>query len=361
MITKLKKRPRTDSFGAEPVKARRKWDRALYLTLLGGFALAMLNYVAGDLVFLRADGLVLRDRSVIAATSLVRIGDVEVTEGQTVREGDVLLQAEALEILDRLAELSMRDAELAEREASLRTQKQLAESLLPLVEERTVEIDQTRGSLDAPQVSGLITATRRESVLESAFAANVELVTLTAQADGLAAELAAIKDARAHARGALDELEEHYASGVYRAGTDGVVGDTVPAPGEVFNPGEPILTVLSGTPYVLAYLPTTYLFDVSQGDRVVVSGGNTRAEGTVDSILPVSQSIPDEFRNAFRLDETRQLARIVLDGESEFPTFSAVGITRDVPWSDWRRFVEDAAARLPRLLDAGPVALAQPE
>lgn len=346
MISKLKKRPSSGSFDRETARPHRKWDRAVYLALLAGFALAMLNYVAGDRMFLRADGLVLRERSLLAATSLVRVSHIEVSPGQIVSAGDVLIHADSFQVLDRLADLSMRNAELAEREAALRTQKEIAENLMPLTLERTEALNYTQAALDAPQVSGLVTVTRRETVLDSAYDVNVELVRLSAQAKGYAAELAALIEARRHVGQALDDLRAHYASGIYRANTDGVIGDIVPAKGEVFNPGEAILTVLSGTPYVLAYLPSTYLFRIQQGDRVVVSGGTLRQLGTIDSVLSVSQSVPEEFRNAFRLDETRQLARIRLDDVGKFPTFSSVHITRDRPWAHWQHTIQGSAQML---------------
>lgn len=349
MIKKLKNRPRSDSFDREPQRVRRQWDRLVYLVMLAGFLTALLNYTVGDLVFLRADGLVLRTRGVVAATSLVQVRSIDVTPGQRVHAGDRLLHAESFEILDRIAEFSILEAELAEREAALRTQMGLAESLLPLIQKRAVELKEIDTALDGARVSGLVTATRRESVTENLYDTNVELITLTAQFQGFAVELAAVIKARSQARQALDDLTKHYASGVYRAGTVGVIGDTVPALGEVFNPGEPILTVMSGKPYILAYLPSRHLFPVRPGDRVNVTGGTLRRQGMIERILPVSQSVPDEFRNAFRLDETLQLARISLDSGEDFPIFSTVHIRRYGPWGvvsqTFRRMLRFAAPR----------------
>jgi len=359
MIKRLKNRPRSDSFDREPRKPRQRWDRLVYLTLLAGFALSILNYVAGDKVFLRADGLVLRTRSVVEATSLVQVRKVYVSSGQSVAPGDDLLLAQSYEIIDRLSELSMLEAGLAEREAALRKETTLAKNLLPLIKARNTELVGTNETTNRAQASGLITATRQETVVEKLYIAKIELATLTAQVEGFAAELNAVIEARRRARQAINDLSEHYGSGIYRVGTAGVIGDTVPAVGEVFNPGEPILTVLSGKPHVLAYLPSAYMLDILPGERVVVTGGKIRRMGTIKEILPVSQSVPDEFRNAFRLDETRQLARIVLDDGTEFPTFSAVRVAREIPWRDWRKTGMDFARgifgkQLATELSAGP-------
>lgn len=334
MIKRLKTRPRMDSFEREERKPRQHWDRFVYLGLLAAFGLGILNYIAGDKVFLRADGLVLQTRNVVEATSLIQIRDVRVAPGQSVQKGEVLLQAQSYEVIDRLSQLSLLEADLAEREAALRKESTLAKNLLPLIKARNEELAATSTTSKRAQVSGR-TSSRRQTAIERLYVANVELETFTAEINGLAEELKAVVEARRRARKAVKDLSNHYNEGIYHVRSDGTVGDTVPAVGEVFNPGEPMLTVLSGKPYVLAYLPQAYLFNIVPGDSVVVIGGNIRRMGTIVRILPVSQSVPDEFRNAFRLDETRQLARIELKEGIQFPTFSAVRIFHHSPWRDW--------------------------
>ena len=83
-----------------------------------------------------------------------------------------------------------------------------------------------------------------------------------------------------------------------------------------------------GTPHVLAYLPENYVFGIDAGDRVIVTNGTMRHQGVIEAILPVSKSIPDEFRTAFRLDESKQMARVALDPNSPFPVQSPVRITK---------------------------------
>ncbi|MGP1396930.1 MAG: HlyD family secretion protein [Inquilinaceae bacterium] len=326
MIRKLKARPRVDTFQNAPRRPGSSWGRFVYLGLLALLGLGLANYVWGDTVFLRADGLTLRDRTLVAATSIVRVEEVHVRPGQRVRADDILLRVGSTEVLDRIADLAMRDAELAEREAALRSRRNLAVSLLPLAERRAAETSELLRSLESLSKQGLVASDRYEQVTVGNYDAETEKVRLATEIEGLEAEIEALVTARGHARLALGDLEAHYNSGVIRAATDGIVGDIVPSVGEAFRAGEPLLSVLSGDPYVLAYLPRSYLFAIESGRSVQVRSGRLTAIGTVTDILPVSQALPAEFQNAFKPDQTRQLARIEFDETSNFPIFGSVEI-----------------------------------
>lgn len=328
-MKRLKKRTRSDTHVSEARRARpRTWDRNVYLALLIVFFAALGNYVAGDRLFLRADGLVLQDRTVLGATALVQVTEVAVRPGQEVEEGEMLLRAESLEMLGRIAELSMRETELAERGAHLESELTVARKLEPRAERRLAELSKREQALESLESSRLVTAARREALTDTLHDADIRSATLNAQIEGLSREITALKDRRTQARESIQDLKIRYRDGIHRAATSGTIGDIVPAPGEVMNPGEPILTIYRGERYVLAYLPQHYLFDIVVGEPVIVTAGNLTRNGRIDAILPMSSAIPDEFRNAFRLRETRQLARIALEPGPELPTMASVKITR---------------------------------
>jgi len=67
---------------------------------------------------------------------------------------------------------------------------------------------------------------------------------------------------------------------------------------------------------------------VPKGLPVEVQSGRETAVGKIAEILPVSQTLPEEFQNAFRPNRTRQLARIEFDDAVELPTFANVRITQ---------------------------------
>ena len=334
-MRRLKKRPRSDSLINQARAQRYRWDRLIYLGLLLIFFLSLGNYFVGDRVFLRADGLVLRDRTEISATSLVRVSDIRIRPGQIVEAGDMLFRAEAPEILDRLADFSMRVAELDERAAGLRGRSHLSTELLPLARERAARLKEDQARLGSALVAGLappnrrqslLTTTRRQDLQGQAYEAEAEFRRLSAVSDALDLEIAAVGTARAQAQRAVDRLSSYYAEGNLFSPTSGIISGTVPSTGEVFTPGEPMTSILWGPQYILTYLPDGYIFPLKLGQRVRVRSGAITEAGYIEQILPVSDSLPDEFQNTFRSRERRQLARISLPAASSIPTHATVRI-----------------------------------
>lgn len=327
-MQKLRQRPRADTQKNQPRRQNRAMGRMIYLLLLAGLMIGISDYVWGDRIFLRADGLILRERTHVAATSIVRIEEVAVRRGQTVSQGDLLLKLGSSELLDQIADYSTRNAELAEREAALRSRENLVTELLPLAEQRKTETLRTVKDLEGPAKTGVVISQRFEEATVAAYAAQTEFVRLSAEKSGLIDEINALTTARGHSTEALDNLQEHYRKGVITAAKSGSIGEQVPSVGQVFKAGDPILSVISGNPYVLAYLPPTYLFPLEEGMVVAVQSGRISAQGYIAEILPVSQLVPPEFQNAFKPDQAFQLVRVEIDGPSPFPTSANVLVTR---------------------------------
>ena len=125
----------------------------------------------------------------------------------------------------------------------------------------------------------------------------------------------------------LADLQAHYAGGVIVAPVTGTVGVSVPSIGNVYRTGEPMLTLYSGDPYVLAYLPHRYMFSINVGDKVTVSDGQHSASGTVAEILPMTDALATEFQNTFKPRDRSQLAKIRLPGTTPFPLLQKVSVT----------------------------------
>lgn len=296
--------------------------------MLAALGLGIGNYLWGDLLMLQADGIVLRDRTTVGATSVVRIEAVHVRSGQTVSAGDTLLRVGSTEILDRIADLSSRDADLAQREAALRSRRRLADDLLPFAERRADEAARVLDRLDVALDRGLVVTERHEDAMRAHFDAQTARLRLASERRTLDAEIAALATARRTVTDALRELKAHFRDGAIRATVSGTVGVDVPAVGEVYSAGEPLLSVFSGDTYVLAYLPRSYVFAIEPGMTVRVTDGRNSAEGAIAGILPVSQALPEELRTAFQPGDRRQLARIRISGEAQFPVFAGVHVTR---------------------------------
>lgn len=350
MIRKLRHRPRSDNQVNQARRRGGRWARRVYLAMVAALLVAISDYAWGDMVFLRADGVVVRDRVTVASTSRVRIEAVHVRGGQNVAAGDPLVQVESTEILNRIADLTLRHAELAQREAELHARLNKATALRPLAESHAAEMSEGIVRLRAGVSSGIVTGERYEDAMREHFDAQRRFADLTVDADALDAGIAALAEARLIAAEALDDLVSHYSEGETVATVPGAVGSDVPEVGEVYGAGAPLLSIHTGEPYVLAYLPATYLFTIEEGMSVRISDGRNAANGRIAEILPISKTLPAEFRTAFQPGDTRQLARITFDGAQPFPARASVRITAETPMPELLRSLqaryEDAVSGL---------------
>ena len=158
MIKQLKKRPRADTLENEERSAKPSISRRVYLGLLLLFGIAVVNYLWGDNFILRGDGLIVRDTNTVASTFVARVESIDVKEGQQVREGDVLLRVGSEEILERIADLSLREAELSQKIADLQLRHNTSRRLLPLAEKRESSATKFLQNIEEMAESGLVTA-----------------------------------------------------------------------------------------------------------------------------------------------------------------------------------------------------------
>ena len=128
----------------------------MYLALLVVFGVSLANYVWGDRLMMKADGLLLRDQNMIAATSIVRIEKVNVRPGQKVSAGDILFEVGSLEIIERLTDYSIRNAQIVERTSALEALRMLVTELLPLAQEKYERSAQAIENLEELKEQGLL-------------------------------------------------------------------------------------------------------------------------------------------------------------------------------------------------------------
>jgi multidrug resistance efflux pump len=324
----IKTRLRPDNIPNEQRVMRGKTGRTIYLVLLALFGLGLLNYLFGDFLLLDADGLVLRDEHVIATPYIARLEQVDITEGQSVDKGTPLLTLQSTELLERLADLSTKRAELVAKATDFKIRSENVTQLLPLAERRTKEAVNTMKQFDNLADARLVTSARYQEALRVNYEASKDKVSLLTQRKVLQEELTSLDKALADADDAIAKLQDVYANGVVSAPVNGSIGASVPSVGNVYRAGDPILSVYSGESYVLAYLPRRYLFPISVGMNVQISDGRDITDGVVTEILPVTDTLPKEFQNTFKPSDRSQLAKIKLDGPSPFPLNQKVNISR---------------------------------
>ncbi|HEX9881235.1 MAG TPA: biotin/lipoyl-binding protein [Hyphomicrobium sp.] len=328
----LKKRIRPDNLPNDPRIARGSMGRIIYLVLLGIFAIAVLNYFVGDFIILRADGLVLRDRTVVATTFIARVQSVSVKEGQRVKKGEPLVQLQSLDVLERIADLSFKRADLAAKATEFKIRADSVEQLLPLATKREEEAKRVVVQFQGMQKEGFVRSAPYADALKAEYEASKDRVNLTSQSRVLKEELSALDAARNDANATFEDLQKLYANGLVTAPISGAVGTLVPFVGNVYRPGEPLFTIFWGEPYVLMYLPRRYLFSIDVGMELTVTDGQHTEHGIVTDILPVTDTLPKEFQNTFQPSNRNQLAKVKLPATSVFPLNQKVTISRDYPW-----------------------------
>ena len=313
-MQRIRTRTRIDTLANEQRASPVRWGRRVYLAILLGLGLLALDWAVGDALILRADGLVVADRSVAGVTYAARISKVLVREGQRVTAGDVIVELESADMLRDIAQVSAQNADLAAREVQLRTRAVTLGVLVPLAERHAHESAGVVNKLDRMTGSGLISSERLNQALGAEYEGASRLAGLRAEAALLADELPLVTHARARAIETLRQLEAFYDKGLIRAARDGTAGARVPAPGQVTKVGDELLQIYGDQTSILAYLPEIYLFALAPGDRVELVGGSARAEGVVEALLSVTDQLPPEFQSMFRPRDRSRLVRIRLLG-----------------------------------------------
>lgn len=333
MVKSLRKRPRPDDLVSDQRRMTNSKGRIAYLVLLLGLSVAVLNFLFGDYFLLRADGLVVRDRHSVEASFLARVEKVDIKEGQAVGAGDPLFQVQSFQILERLADLSAARARLTAKAAEFRVRAETVKKLLPLATRREEETARVLDRFDSLSQQQLVTSVRYDEALRARLEAHQALVRMSTENATLADELKALDKARDDANRALDDLNALYGSGRINSPVAGDLGAKIPSPGEVYRPGESILSIYTGASYVLAYLPPRYLFPIRPGMKVRVTSGRESAIGVVGKILPVTDALPKEFQNTFKPRDRSQLARVQFETPPPFPLHQKVELTNTFFWN----------------------------
>ena len=325
----IRKRPRLDALLNQQRANTIAWGRRLYVVLLAALGIAIANYFVGDALFLRADGILLTERQDVAATFPAKVAAVYVKEGDTVAKGAPILELQSSEMLKQIADLVLRNSDLAVREEQLRGRIATVTALLPLAERNAREGKQAVARIDTISVKGLVSTQNMNQALATGYDTAVKLAELRVESDVLGKELTLVEQTHRRASEALAQLEEFYDRGLIRATAPGVVGSRVPVAGQVAKFGDELLQIYQDKAYVLAYLPDIYLFAVRRGDRVEVSGGagTQSISGTVDAILSVADALPPEFQNTFRPRDRSRLVRISLPKDHGFAISQKVRVT----------------------------------
>lgn len=268
-MMKLRSRPRVDTLVTETRKRKRSIAPYVYLGLLTIFLGWIVDLFMGDMLYLRADGIVLQNKVVVASEFLGTVTNLDVDAGSRVVKGQPIAHLRSQDVEERLARLS------------------------------------------ADYTSALALS-------------------------GQAKVQAAFVDATQSTSVALQQMSDNYAGGVIRAPVDGIVGDRLASVGSVVPPGQTLLNLFIGTPYVLAYVPDGVIYELRAGDPIRVHMGLDHYSAHVEDVMPLYSKLPEEFVNTFQAVKRGRVVKVAFEpGQTLPPLFSNTTISSQgmiPPW-----------------------------
>jgi multidrug resistance efflux pump len=328
---------RVDALQSDIRRRGRSWDRAIYFGLVGVFLVWIFDIFAGDYVYLRADGLVLRDRVVLATQFTAQVAKLGVVEGSELKKGDVVAQLRSQEVYESLAKLSSEIAVATGRRTQLGVRQSVIEAVRASAEQsfRTAHVHRVKSE---PLIGRSIISNREVSeLLASEYKTGQTLAEMDAEATGLKQDLPRLDASIAEAVLARATLKEIYSDGKIESPVGGIVGSLPVRTGSVLRIGDPLMEIFTGESYVLAYVPEGALYDLSPDDRVNIRVGLRTYDGRVSKILPVTSQLPKEFQDSLRPPARAQVVRISFDPGQRPPTlFAKPRISMAVWWQFFR-------------------------
>ncbi len=120
---------------------------------------------------------------------------------------------------------------------------------------------------------------------------------------------------------------------------DGRIVNLTASRGSVVSGDSPLMEVLIGRPYVLAYVKPGALYTVNGGEIVALRYGLSTIRGRIAAILPFSAKLPSEFQRTFRPQERSQIIRIELEDSVQPPTYTKVeAVSGTILWNKLKSF-----------------------
>jgi multidrug resistance efflux pump len=332
---------------AEPRTRRLAIIRWIYLGCIFILAVWLANFFFGDMLYLRSEGLVVGQPSVVAAEFPVTVRDLLVREGEHVKVGQVAAIVTSQEVLESIARLSADIAARQVRLGELRIRDQTVDAMLTLAEQRDKIAGSARQEFEKLVQQGYQSIDKRTAAVESEFRSRQDFESLKAEKRSVDEEIKILSAVLGEAQSALRDLRNNYDEGRLRVSIDGIVSRLAVDKGAVVRAGEPLVEIYGLPHYILAYLPTGGLYTVSAGDPVDISTGLRTISGTIVRVEPYAAALPREFQRSFIPVERQQVIRIEFaPGVDQPPLFTKVQIrSPNIAWR-WIAPVWEKSRRL---------------
>lgn len=329
MIKALRKRTRPDNLVNQVRAGGKSMARRLYLIALGAVGAILASALIGPLLFLDADGMVMKERAAISADYNARVTAIHVKPGDEVKVGTLLVSVTSSETLDRIADLTTKTATAQARETQIAARLSQITTLMPVAKERNLRSGAALKQLQTLASKQLTTANRVMEATRDSYESERELAQLTGELDVIRQEQATAAITRKDFADALNLIKKAYNNGQIVAPVAGLVGAKVPGIGSLIKVGDSAVDIYQGETYVVGYLHTGRLFSIEAGDKVIVSDGKLRSSGRVLRVEAVADALPPEFQSTFAARDRQQVVRVAMDPdrEGDFPIHAKVKVS----------------------------------
>jgi multidrug resistance efflux pump len=331
MIKAIRKRARPDNLKNQVRAGGQSFARRLYFYCVVGVFVMLGWTFTGHWFFLDAEGIVTKERTIIAPDYSARVIAIHVKPGDTVKPGMPIATLQSREIIDSIAELSTRRATVASREAQVAGRIETIREVLPGARERRKKADAGRATINSLAARQLTTAVRIQEAQKEFYEAQREESSLSTELGALVSELKNVNSTLAEMDFAIKQVQGAYNDGKVVAQIEGTVGPKVPHPGHIVKPGEPLVELYRGNMFVYAFMPIGRLYSIAPNDNVRITDGQHSFAGRVERIETVTDALPPEFQVNFRSADRQQLFRVVFDTPPPFAIQAKIKVSSN--WS----------------------------
>jgi multidrug resistance efflux pump len=331
MIKAIRKRARPDNLKNQVRAGGQSFARKLYFYCVVAVFVMLGWTFTGHWFFLDAEGIVTKERTVIAPDYSARVMAIHVKPGDRVEKGQPIATLASREIIDSLSDLVTRRGTVASREAQVVGRIETIRRVLPSAAERRKRAIDTQKQMAGLNARGLTTGPRMQDAQREFYDAEREESSLSTELGALITELKNVNATMSEMDQVIRQAQASYNEGKVVAQVTGTVGARVPHLGQIVKSGDPLVDIYRGDMFVLAYMPIGRLYSLAPNDSLRVSDGQHSFPARVERIETVTDALPPEFQVNFRSQDRQQIFRVAFDAPPPFAIQAKVKLSGN--WS----------------------------
>jgi HlyD family secretion protein len=210
---------------------------------LVAFFVYVFDLVFGSLFYLSANGMLMRESSILSPDYTGTVAEIATQEGDEVTEGAQLLRLDSLDVTSQIATSTIALGRLQSDLMERIERRETVIALIPQAESRRAMLLQAMEDVARLRSEGLAAAPRESDAVNEYYAADRDLAVLLQERVQLDREIPQVGAFVTEANDALTELQDGYDEGRIIAPISGTIGELSVDLGEVVERGAPLLRV----------------------------------------------------------------------------------------------------------------------